>query len=844
MANKGSDTTAPGAAATRRSLLGRLSGLAGGLRKNPLRGGIAIAVGLLVIGGAAYATSKFLPAKAKAPQDLLTEALARLDAGDFTEARRLAAESRARAKGSHQADGGTLFVLGVALAHDAKQDLNPTERRTLNLIAARYLEEARYQGLPEGREPEAMLILGRCLHGGGRYAAAIPVLRDLHLDAPEQVREVHQLLADSYLHLSPPSLAKALAENEKLLALPDLSPRERDLARIQQAEILIEQQQWDRALALLAEIANDSPVHPQALLMSARITLRDANKRAKSDQPPADDLQASIDELLAKLTALQSTDNLPPDQLAQVQLLVGLCQLGKGEDAEAATQLSKVRRAFAGRPEALLAMLYEAELLQQKGDPQQALALYKRLVQEAGSAETYHNPLLPLRDLDVRLGGAISTFLASQQYEAAVDLASVVTPLLSDVRQAELLAKAQIAWGDHLAKSASADLALRGVTEAEARQHYRDAGAQLERLAELRIATRKYLDDLAASAANYLRGQGYRQAIRVYRKLLEQQTSANRPEALTGLGEALLAAGEPAEALVALDECREMYPNHPATYRARLLGAQALEEQGKIDEAQALLTDNLYKFALTPQSSDWRDSLFALGNLLYRSALTEESRSRLDGVDSDDVERRKSALVGLEKAHNLFRDAIKTLTEAVNRYPSAPQSTAARYQIAECYRHAAKWPRKRLSIITVETTRVALHRQMQRDLQSAVDEYQQLISLLGDDSEPHRSALERSILRNAYFARGDALFDLGKYEDAIKAYSAATNRFQHEPEALEAYVQIAACYRRLNRPVEARGTLEQARVVLSRIRPDADFLRTTNNTRQQWGDLLTWLASL
>ena len=57
-------------------------------------------------------------------------------------------------------------------------------------------------------------------------------------------------------------------------------------------------------------------------------------------------------------------------------------------------------------------------------------------------------------------------------------------------------------------------------------------------------------------------------------------------------------------------------------------------------------------------------------------------------------------------------------------------------------------------------------------------------------------------------------------------------------------MQIASCYRRLKRPSEARGTLEQARVVLQRIRPDADFLRTTRLDRQQWSELLGWLRTL
>ena len=80
--------------------------------------------------------------------------------------------------------------------------------------------------------------------------------------------------------------------------------------------------------------------------------------------------------------------------------------------------------------------------------------------------------------------------------------------------------------------------------------------------------------------------------------------------------------------------------------------------------------------------------------------------------------------------------------------------------------------------------------------------------------------------------------------EARKAYSTATNRYQHEPESLEAYLQIANCHRRENRPDDARGTLELAKVVLERIGADADFNKTTRYNRDEWIVLLDWLTAL
>ena len=93
-------------------------------------------------------------------------------------------------------------------------------------------------------------------------------------------------------------------------------------------------------------------------------------------------------------------------------------------------------------------------------------------------------------------------------------------------------------------------------------------------------------------------------------------------------------------------------------------------------------------------------------------------------------------------------------------------------------------------------------------------------------------------------AIGDVLFELGRYEAAIKAYSTVTKRYQDKPEVLEAYVRIANAYRRLNKPAEARSALAQARIILGRMKPETQFAQTTNYTRQQWSDRLDWLATL
>jgi tetratricopeptide (TPR) repeat protein len=134
---------------------------------------------------------------------------------------------------------------------------------------------------------------------------------------------------------------------------------------------------------------------------------------------------------------------------------------------------------------------------------------------------------------------------------------------------------------------------------------------------------------------------------------------------------------------------------------------------------------------------------------------------------------------------------------------------------------------------------------VQRDLSDAAAAFGRLkTDLVARQEQQELSPVEQRVLRNCYFAEADALFDLQQYEDAIQAYASATNRYQHEPESLEAYLQIATCHRKLNRHSDSRRSLEQAKLVLNRIRQDADFLATTRYDRQEWSDLLNWLVTL
>jgi TolA-binding protein len=303
-----------------------------------------------------------------------------------------------------------------------------------------------------------------------------------------------------------------------------------------------------------------------------------------------------------------------------------------------------------------------------------------------------------------------------------------------------------------------------------------------------------------------MEGQDYRSGARLLEQYLRYEFRKRHPQALVELGAARLALGEWDKAVEAFRDCITYHPRDAAAYRARLLASRAWMEKGDAKQAEALLQDNLSGGTLAPASKEWRDSLFALGELLH--------------------------------AQGRYVDALRRLDEAVVRYPDVPQSLLARYLAADACRRNAQSLRQDLDKEPLASVRQSREAESRGLLQKALAGYQAVQEALARRDERDLSAQERAMLRNARFAPGEIHCELGEYEQAVRAYTAAANRYPNTPEALDAYVQLSGVYRRMQKPAEARASLEQAKIALAHMTNDARFTDTTNFDRKQWGDAL------
>ena len=783
----------------------------------------AIGGGVLLLVGAATAWTVVAQIRSAGEEQIsLKMAYEALDLGAYAEARRLASKMRSQGVVLPNELGGPAFVLGTAKLLETDDEWGKGKKSNY-LVASRYLEEASDRGFPKERLAEGLYMLGKSLYLSDQFAACRLYLHDALEANPNRKTEIHKLLAGAYRHDANPKLDEALDHITQHLEDRTLSPADRAEATLEKSRILYDLGEIEQCRQSLDEVLSEVKNRAGAITMQGRLLLDEARALKKDPQLVASgenekQSRAKYEEAIKTFSEAQGYDTLDGTVTPTSMYLIGVCQMEMGDTEASHAQLARTTKLYKETHEGLAAGLLAADLLRGLDRYEESVAAYRTAMVSAGTPDSYSNRWVSLDKFRERILDALQYFLENDQFELALKLMEKFSPLVSKLRTIELEAETHRAWANSLLASV-ADLSDEQSEEIarEARSHLRRAGQIYANLARRRTATRHYPNDLWNSAANLIAGQDYSGATKALEEYLTIESRARRARALLSLGIASLSMGNVEKSLKALNECIIFHTRDAAVYEARLWGAKAYIEKGDSAQAEALLIANLTEDNLTPSSREWRESLFELGYILHASSKHEE--------------------------------AIKKLEEAVARYPDSPQVYKGLYTIGESYRAAARVPQARLEEVTIESVRLEVSKQIRQLLNGSLRYYTQLQQRLNRrQEEASLTTLEKAMLRNCYMAQGSVRSDLGRYEsaqhytEAIKAYSTVSTHYQNEPIVLEAFVQIAHCYRRLNRPVEARGAVEQAKVVLNRLPYDAPFTKTTNYEREQWSRLLAQLS--
>lgn len=750
------------------------------------------------------------------PPITIQDALEALDKGEYSHARKIAESLVTVDPSDFETWGGVPFVLAAADLYERDgQDTEPTLLVEAQITAL--LQTARERGFPQGREAQGLYLLGRCLAKTGQYAAAREVLESaLAAGAPPRV--VRLPLAEAWSVDPRPDFTKAQAVLNEFLADPSLTDGERQFGLIELARQQLGQGEVAAARKTLASFKPDETSLTAAQLMQGRVALAEARQFAVPDDDP--DVQSkqverkrlyqvAIDAF--KQVVARDRAGLPWQRLSMYFL--GAAYAETGEIESAIRQFTRLRQHFSSSYEALVAGLDQAMLLRAQGKHDEAIGLMATVFRELPPTPELDHPHLPDLEPVPRIRRHYDEYISQRDNVSAIKLLNAGQPALGDEMTWELKASVYQQWGRSLlARAEQAPLEEAEVFAADGRRRMRQAGEAFEQLSKLHFSDRKYPDDIWNSAESYTIGRAYDAAAEQYRKYIEFNTPRRRAEALYGLSGALLAGGRLDEALEAVTEAIETYPRNPGVYAARLLASRIYAELGQGEQGEAMLRANLDGGQLAPESNEWRDSLFALGTLLYREGRPDE--------------------------------ALPRLAEGVRRWPNSPQAEEAHYLMAECNRQRGEQLLTAANATSVPSERTARMREVDAALTAALEHYDLVRERLEQRSDRELlPPIDQATLRNCYFGRGAMLQQLGRYEEALQAYSDASNRYQFAPEALVAYTQAAECLRRLHRTEEARVALEQAKVALARIPPEADFQATTNRSRAEWSQNLDWLSA-
>jgi len=798
-----------------------------------------------VIGGISVVGWFLLPSEGQVAT--LESAIAAYENGEVTEARKIARSYIDNLRVEEPYQGTASFLLGAILFDEASQFLNPKDRQTLYQLAAKYLTTAKEKGFPPGYEVRGDYLLGiSCFHAN-KYLKSVDVLSDVYEKYPTQQKTIEDTLADGYLKIEPSTkveLEKALYWSQVYLSREDLTPEESSRALIRIAETQYELGQLNLASETIKGILPTSPHYVDGVIIQGLINRQRYETFAREgNQSEADQaLQASI-ELFRKAATNQL---VAADSTRKASYLLSSMLRTAGDEREALEQASRTRKIYYRTHESVAAGLDEAELLQSNGQNEEAVEIYRRALRESVLTGKYENPWITPTEFRQRISKAIETWKSNNEFESAVAVSQSLQPLFPPEQALKIEADVQNQWGDHLlALAEESRFKESNELRMQARSRYRSAAKVYLSLAQQRFATGNYTDDLWTAATTFIKGQDFTKAVDILKEYQQYEVREHQPRALVARADALISLDRPADALESVNECLEFYPSDPSVYEARVLGGEAYLELGKLSEAKEILKQNLDDGQLEPRSREWQDSLFALGRVLHLEGEMFEDQARVEGALEAAEAIPREAFQLLEKSNVSYQGAIKYLFTAVRRYPDDPRSITAKYLIAECHRRSAELPKKKFRLVNIETQRIKFDKEVKDHLDAAIviygDLVDELTTRLENTGELH--PVESKILRNCYFAQGSALFEMQRFEDAIDAYATASNRYQTEAVALEAFVQIAHCHRYLNHPAEARGTIEQAKSVLSRIPEQSNFSETSHPSRDEWQNYLDWLGS-
>jgi tetratricopeptide (TPR) repeat protein len=826
-------------------------------------GGISnISLAMLLLAGiaaaGAFATLFTVWYRNRAPDSAATLRIAMDEyaAGRFEVAQRLAESVTPDKTEQPELYRQQAFLRGVAGVRLAEQVENERTRRRALYETLPPLTWLRSNGYPPGRAAEGLRALGLALRTLGRYEKAIEPLEEALRENPTYELTLLLPLAECCLRAGGANLGRSSQAVDRLLTLENFPQTVRQRALLLRAKIETELGEWQGARETLAEIDEEAMQVPVALqraqvgLAEAEQLLRTAQLQGEAAPPPATEL---LDEVIAIASDVarrgEDADH------AAARLLTAMAYRLSGDRERALSGFATVRQNNKLPPESVAAAMEEIELLVEMGNFADALLTARTVIRDIGEPELFDPKWMSLEELRTRMELIAAAMRNAGAFAESIELAQRLPPIVEPARSLEMQAESHRRWGEQLSRQAAAESDASRARELRvgARQQYRAAGETYAEVARQRFTEADYVKYLWLAIENYQRGRDFEESLEWLGDYLRYEDRSLLPRGLLAKGRALLALGRLEEALQPLGDCVGEFPRDALRYDARLLMAQTQLELGMVESATELLDANLNDGFLAPDSPVFRDSLFALGEALYRDGLRDHLELTEPRADGSQVAPGATPTAAQADAFAANQQQIERAIEHLEnaryrdrKFDALDRARRASYLLGEAHRLAAFWPEVQAADPeTIETTRRQLNVQRTQHLRKANREFMALKSELTSrmEAQGRLTEGERAMLRNCFLAVADTLFELGELRLAAEAYQSVTQEYMNEPLALEAMLQQSLCYDRLGEQAASQRIYQQAADVLKRIpeEQNANFAKTTRYNRPQWEELIGWL---
>lgn len=360
-----------------------------------------------------------------------------------------------------------------------------------------------------------------------------------------------------------------------------------------------------------------------------------------------------------------------------------------------------------------------------------------------------------------------------------------------------------------------------------AKAYFIDAGEAYRRLTQLVAFNQAAATEATRRAAESFDLAGDRRRTMEVLEVFVRERSGNPfvPEALRWLGQVCQASGDHEKAVTWYQRNLTDHPRTPAAAGSLVPLAECFQNLGQMDKAEQTLLRIVDHVpgdpiqTVTPEAREYREALFALGDLYTQAGEYEKGITRY--------------------------------SEALRRFGDDARADRVTFLLADAYRLSARRIRE---IDLPDDKNVAIREQLRlayrERLGKARELYAEVVARYRQRPAETLSDLDRLYVKLSWFYQADAVYDLSResesptltyFQEALELYDKAAFRYKDDPIAMSAYVQMINCYLRLGNVGKARQTLQRARWALRGI-TDEQFARLAPpEDRAYWEQYLNWL---